>query len=219
EEQGRNRCPEAMLECAIVCLLANSVGLTTNHNDTACSFCVDARSTHEKCFENVIDCAYRDPHGIIFCTNFFETMPGAEFINRQTRCISYYDMLISDEAIRAIVANGHCQYRDRQYCDCHDVCPGRNLTNAGWPQNQPTTTTKAPRFTKQIDKGEIGVTIKTPSQLVEEKQPRVSFFERAENYVRDMWATVVSPSGDVNAHPGISPSLTFLSLVCVIFFF
>ncbi|KAF8354347.1 hypothetical protein PRIPAC_95970 [Pristionchus pacificus] len=206
-----------MLECAMVCLLASSVGIKTSKNETACSYCIDARSSHENCFDNVIDCAYRDPHGIIFCTNFFETEVGEEFIQRQTRCISYYDLLISDDTIRGIVANGNCNYKDRQYCDCPATCPGRNITNGGWPFDVPTTTPKPPRFPKgDREKGEgISVTIKTPSQLVEEKQPRfgVSFIERAELYVKDMWGAIVSPASAENGEHGIGPSLSLIALI------
>ncbi|GMT07596.1 hypothetical protein PENTCL1PPCAC_29770 [Pristionchus entomophagus] len=207
-----------MLECAIVCLLANSVSLHTDRNDTACSFCVDARSTHENCFENVIDCAYRDPHGIIFCTNFFETLPGEEFISRQTRCISYYDLLISDESIRAIVSNGNCQYRDRQYCDCPKVCPDRNLTNGGWPHDQPTTTKRPPQFPKVEENGiSIADLKKTPSQLIDDKQPRigVSFIERAELYLKDIWGSIVS-SSEVNSQSSVQFSFSLFALFLIL---
>ncbi|GMR61579.1 hypothetical protein PMAYCL1PPCAC_31774, partial [Pristionchus mayeri] len=210
--------PPTMLECAIVCLLANSVAVKTDRNDTACSYCVDARSTHANCFDNVIDCAYRDPHGIIFCTNFFEAQPGDEFISRQTRCITYYDMLISDDNIRDIVANGHCQYRDRQFCNCPEVCPGRNLTNAGWPFDVPTTTSR-PRRIPTTDPSGISVTMKSPSQLVEEKHPQfgVSFIEKAELYVKDMWGSIVGTSAGVNSQSSCQFSIFIIVTFLILF--
>ncbi|KJH40924.1 hypothetical protein DICVIV_13112, partial [Dictyocaulus viviparus] len=91
-----------------------------------CSYCVEARSTYSDCFDDVIECAYRDPSSLIFCLNVYEHA-SASMIHYSARCLSYEKFYVPDETIKKIGASGMCKFADVQPCEC-DVCITQQTT-------------------------------------------------------------------------------------------
>ncbi|CAI5455277.1 unnamed protein product [Caenorhabditis angaria] len=110
------------MDCAAICLLTTAVKFLPLPSTINCTYCVEARSTYEHCFKDVIDCAYRDPASLIFCLNVFEKNQGDPAIIQHTiRCISYGDYYLDNESIRTMSAGGSCSFEHVQKCEC-DVC-------------------------------------------------------------------------------------------------
>ncbi|PIO75938.1 hypothetical protein TELCIR_02005 [Teladorsagia circumcincta] len=60
------------MDCATLCMLATSVRFIPSPDIKRCSYCVEARSTYPDCFDDIIECAYRDPDSLVFCLNVYE---------------------------------------------------------------------------------------------------------------------------------------------------
>ncbi|CAJ0608935.1 unnamed protein product [Cylicocyclus nassatus] len=114
------------MECAALCMLAATVGFVPSPDTHRCSYCVEARSTYPDCFEDVIECAYRDPSSLIFCLNVYEHA-AASMVHYSARCLSYEKFYVSDDAIRKIGTSGMCKFSDVQPCEC-DVCRTQTTT-------------------------------------------------------------------------------------------
>ncbi|CAB3401023.1 unnamed protein product [Caenorhabditis bovis] len=129
------------MDCAAICLLTTAVQFIPLPSTINCTYCVEARSTYEHCFKDVIDCAYRDPSSLIICLNVYEKNGGDPAIIQHTiRCISYQDYYVDDESIRQVSSGGSCAFEHIQKCEC-DVC------------RSPTTTTTIPETTTLIHSG------------------------------------------------------------------
>ncbi|VDM59408.1 unnamed protein product [Angiostrongylus costaricensis] len=121
------------MECAALCMLAATVGFVPSSDTHRCSYCVEARSTYSDCFDDVIECAYRDPSSLIFCLNVYEhatymlihelpsNMFRSSMVHYSARCLSYEKFYVPDDTIKKIGANGMCKFADVQSCEC-DVC-------------------------------------------------------------------------------------------------
>ncbi|CAI4225663.1 unnamed protein product [Auanema sp. JU1783] len=109
-----------MLNCDTICLLATAVAFSKSPSTSVCNYCVDTRSTDSECFDNIIECAYKDPASLIFCLNVYEKSDS--MIDHSLRCISYKQFFILDEQIVQLGGNGVCSYDDGLKCNCSS-CP------------------------------------------------------------------------------------------------
>ncbi|CAL2052843.1 hypothetical protein CAEBREN_12501 [Caenorhabditis brenneri] len=110
------------MDCYTICLLATAVQFSPLTSTTNCTYCVEARSTYEHCFNDVIECAYRDPSSLIICLNVYEKNGGDHALVQHTiRCISYQDFYVRDDSIKQVSSGGSCAFEHIQKCDC-DVC-------------------------------------------------------------------------------------------------
>ncbi|EYC24045.1 hypothetical protein Y032_0014g2286 [Ancylostoma ceylanicum] len=107
-------------------MLAATVGFVPSPDTHRCSYCVEARSTYADCFDDVIECAYRDPSSLIFCLNVYEHAD-ASMVHYSARCLSYEKFYVPDDSIRKIGASGMCKFADVQPCEC-DVCRSKTTT-------------------------------------------------------------------------------------------
>uniref|UniRef100_A0A0K0DR65 Cys_knot domain-containing protein n=1 Tax=Angiostrongylus cantonensis TaxID=6313 RepID=A0A0K0DR65_ANGCA len=89
-------------------------------------FLQSARSTYSDCFDDVIECAYRDPSSLIFCLNVYEHATPS-MVHYSARCLSYEKFYVPDDTIKKIGANGMCKFADVQLCEC-DVCRTQTTT-------------------------------------------------------------------------------------------
>ncbi|KAK6766582.1 hypothetical protein RB195_026079 [Necator americanus] len=121
------------MECAALCMLAATVGFVPSPDTHRCSYCVEARSTYADCFDDVIECAYRDPSSLIFCLNVYEHA-AASMVHYSARCLSYEKFYVPDDAIKKIGASGMCKFSDVQPCEC-DVCRSQTTTTAFTVEN------------------------------------------------------------------------------------
>uniref|UniRef100_A0A1I7UPT0 Protein quiver n=1 Tax=Caenorhabditis tropicalis TaxID=1561998 RepID=A0A1I7UPT0_9PELO len=116
------------MDCAAICLLTTAVQFLPLSSTVNCTYCVEARSTYEHCFKDVIECAYRDPSSLIICLNVYEKNGGDPAIVQHTiRCISYQDYYVPDDSIRQVSAGGSCAFEHIQKCEC-DVCRSPTTT-------------------------------------------------------------------------------------------
>ncbi|CAJ0572778.1 unnamed protein product, partial [Mesorhabditis spiculigera] len=86
------------MDCAALCLFTAAVNFRAGPNTMSCDYCVDTRSTYKDCFDNVLECAYRDPAGLILCLNTYENI-GSGALEKSTKCLSYKDFYISDQVM------------------------------------------------------------------------------------------------------------------------
>ncbi|WKY16457.1 hypothetical protein Q1695_001252 [Nippostrongylus brasiliensis] len=120
------------MECATLCMLAASVNFVPSSDTYKCSYCVEARSTYSDCFDDIIECAYRDPSSLIFCLNIYEHAE-ASMVHYSARCLSYARFYVTDDVIKKVGSSGMCKFADVVPCEC-GVCPSK-VTEAS-----PTTT-------------------------------------------------------------------------------
>uniref|UniRef100_A0A1I7WR66 Uncharacterized protein n=1 Tax=Heterorhabditis bacteriophora TaxID=37862 RepID=A0A1I7WR66_HETBA len=86
------------LEFCSILIKTGTMLLVFMHN---CSYCVEARSTYSDCFDNVIECAYRDPSSLILCLNVYEKAESS-MIQHSVRCLSYAEFYIPDQTIKEV---------------------------------------------------------------------------------------------------------------------
>ncbi|CAJ0928282.1 unnamed protein product, partial [Mesorhabditis belari] len=115
------------MDCSVICLFALTVNFRSSNTTTSCDYCVDTRSTYKDCFDNVLECAYRDPDGLILCLNTYENSETGT-LEKSTKCLSYKDFYISDPDILRAVDVGSCDFGTMQKCECAETCPRRVTT-------------------------------------------------------------------------------------------
>lgn len=116
------------MECAALCMLAASVNFVPSSDTYRCSYCVEARSTYADCFDDIIECAYRDPSSLIFCLNIYEHAE-ASMVHYSARCLSYERFYVTDDVIKKVGSSGMCRFADVVSCEC-EVCPSKTTTVA-----------------------------------------------------------------------------------------
>ncbi|CAD6188971.1 unnamed protein product [Caenorhabditis auriculariae] len=129
------------MDCTAICLFATAIKFLPQPATTNCTYCVEMRSTYENCFNDVIECAYRDPSSLIVCLTIFEKdHSDPSIVKRTLRCLNYVDHYIADEQIKEIASYGSCSFDRVSQCEC-DMCRSSTTTTA-----MPTSTSSSAPF-------------------------------------------------------------------------